>query len=230
MPRTSPGRREAPPSLPHLKQTGWWLDDHDGRNRSHRESTPETPNGGFGLTDDDRSITTRREFIAGLGASSLSLLALWGGFGFLKNDGDGGAHMHGHGSHGPDPKAFAEEARAWADQHERSDGWVEPPVPEDDHDHSHAPEVYMLAYRWDYRPNKIVLQRETAYRFRMLATDVQHGASINMGNGSMMIRLPPGVVTERTLQFEETGEYLVYCSEFCGHGHDDMHARIRVVD
>lgn len=187
------------------------------------------------MTDDEQtSITSRREFVAALGGSSLSLLALWGGFGFLNNE-DGGAHMHGHGDGGgPDPDAFAAEARDWAESHERSDGWVEPPAPESeqhgDDEHLHETDVYLLAYRWDYTPDKLVLRRGVPYRFRMLALDVEHGASIKMGSASMMIQLPPGIVTERTVQFDETGEVLVYCTEFCGHGHDDMHARIQVVD
>ena len=68
-----------------------------------------------------------------------------------------------------------------------------------------------------------------AYRFRLMATDIPHGASVQFGRGARMIRLRPGTVTELDLTFEEPGSYLVYCTAYCGTGHDAMQARIDVV-
>jgi heme/copper-type cytochrome/quinol oxidase subunit 2 len=44
-----------------------------------------------------------------------------------------------------------------------------------------------------------------------------------------MIRLGPGVETELQMTFTRPGSFLVYCTSYCGPGHDGMQARITVV-
>jgi len=44
-----------------------------------------------------------------------------------------------------------------------------------------------------------------------------------------MIRLQAGNVSEVVLTFERPGSYLVYCTAYCGAGHDAMQARIDVI-
>jgi len=90
-------------------------------------------------------------------------------------------------------------------------------------------EVYLLAERWYFEPAHLRLETGVSYRFRMLAADIAHGASIELGAGSRMARLRPGAVTEMDLRFERPGDHLVYCSLYCGQGHDLMQARIEVV-
>jgi heme/copper-type cytochrome/quinol oxidase subunit 2 len=63
----------------------------------------------------------------------------------------------------------------------------------------------------------------------MMAGDVAHGASIQFGRGARMIRLRPGTVAEQELTFRRPGEYLVYCTVYCGQAHDFMQARITVL-
>ena len=89
--------------------------------------------------------------------------------------------------------------------------------------------IPMLAERWFYEPAHLRLDAGMAYRFRLMATDIPHGASIQFGRGARMIRLRPGTVTELDLTFEQPGSYLVYCTAYCGTGHDAMQARIDVV-
>lgn len=95
--------------------------------------------------------------------------------------------------------------------------------------HDAPAEVYLLAERWYFEPAHLRLQAGVAYRFRMLAADIPHGASIELGRGSRMARLRPGAVTEMELRFDRPGDHLVYCSLYCGQGHDLMQARIEVV-
>jgi hypothetical protein len=75
----------------------------------------------------------------------------------------------------------------------------------------------------------VPLDLDRPYRFRMLAADVTHGASIQFGEGARMIRLGPGAETELQMTFTRPGSFLVYCTSYCGPGHDGMQARITVV-
>lgn len=90
-------------------------------------------------------------------------------------------------------------------------------------------DVYLLAEKWFYEPSDLRLDVGVPYRFRMLAADVSHGASIQFGRGSRMIRLRPDTVAEMDVSFTRPGRYLVYCTVYCGQAHDQMQARIDVV-
>lgn len=105
------------------------------------------------------------------------------------------------------------------------------------HDAHHGPgedaagvpvDVLMMAERWYFEPGVLRLDRGTAYRFRMMTADITHGASIQFGQGARMIRLSPGTVAELELTFTSPGSYLVYCTSYCGTGHDGMQASIVV--
>jgi len=96
-------------------------------------------------------------------------------------------------------------------------------------DHAEPVDVPMLAERWFYEPAHLRLDAGTPYRFRMMATDIPHGASVQFGRGARMIRLQAGNVSEVVLTFERPGSYLVYCTAYCGAGHDAMQARIDVI-
>jgi cytochrome c oxidase subunit II len=90
-------------------------------------------------------------------------------------------------------------------------------------------DVYLIAEKWFYEPAHLRLDVGVAYRFRMMAADVSHGASIQFGRGGRMVRLRPNRVTEMVATFDEPGSYLVYCTVYCGGAHDAMQARIEVV-
>jgi len=89
-------------------------------------------------------------------------------------------------------------------------------------------DVYLLARRWGYDPDVLRLRVGVPYRVRMMSDDIPHGASIQMGAGSRIIRLAPEMVSVQTLTFTAPGEYLVYCTLYCGQGHDAMFGRIVV--
>ena len=90
-------------------------------------------------------------------------------------------------------------------------------------------DVLMTAGRWYYLPNVLRLDAGQAYRFRMMAVDIAHGASIQLGKGGRMMRLQPGRVTETALTFQKPGRYLMYCTVYCGEAHGLMQATIEVV-
>ncbi|WP_409525606.1 hypothetical protein [Nitrincola sp. MINF-07-Sa-05] len=90
-------------------------------------------------------------------------------------------------------------------------------------------DVYLAAGMWYYQPNKLRLDVGQPYRFRMMAVDVSHGASIQFGQGGRIVRLRPGRLTEMAITFNEPGKYLVYCTVFCGAAHDVMQATLEVV-
>lgn len=164
----------------------------------------------------------------------------------------GEAEAGGHGAADGDAEAFRAEAEAYIERHRLPDGSVElPPAAATDqggpvphhggHDgHALAPapahgpaepaptEVYLLVQQWLFEPSLLRLRAGVPYRFKMLALDVSHGASLQLGLGSRIVRLRPGVPSELLVRFDRPGELLVYCTVYCGLGHDQMHGRIIV--
>ncbi len=87
-------------------------------------------------------------------------------------------------------------------------------------------EVNILAYRFSFQPNKIVLENPKEVRFRIYSSDVLHGFSIIGTNVNIMVI--PGYISEIVWRpppdFE--GSYLVICNEYCGIGHSGMFAEL----
>ena len=145
----------------------------------------------------------------------------------------------GHAGHGaPAGRAaaierFRREAEAFFARHRTADGTVAvlPPPPAPGHE-GHAMggplDAYLLAQRWSFEPGMLKLARNRRYRFRMMALDVAHGASIQAGAGSVIVRLRPGIAVEREIEFRRAGRYLVYCTTYCGPPHDRMFSTIDV--
>lgn len=88
--------------------------------------------------------------------------------------------------------------------------------------------IYLLAQQWSFEPDVLRLRANVPYRFRMMAVDSSHGASLQLGKGSRIIRLRRGTVAEQEITFTQPGEHLVYCTIYCGIGHDRMSGRIIV--
>jgi cytochrome c oxidase subunit 2 len=63
-------------------------------------------------------------------------------------------------------------------------------------------------------------------RFRVTSPDVLHGFQIVGTNVNLTVA--PGYVSEATATFNEPGEYLVVCNEYCGLGHHSMYGTIVV--
>ena len=96
------------------------------------------------------------------------------------------------------------------------------------HDEAAALDVFMVAQQWSFDPPELRLRTGIPYRFRMMAVDAAHGASLQLGPGSQIIRLPRGVLVEREFVFKKPGEFLLYCTIYCGEGHQYMSGKIHV--
>lgn len=171
----------------------------------------------------------------------------------------GGHGGHGAPADGPTVEEFNRLTNQFIERYRLEDGTVHPRIlaaePADhghgeahDHgvDHAHAAhdddpaeahhrdedeplDVYLAAGKWYYRPHALRLDAGRAYRFRMMAVDVSHGASIQFGRGGRMVRLRPARQAEMEIAFHRPGRYLVYCTVYCGPAHDFMQALIEVV-
>lgn len=91
------------------------------------------------------------------------------------------------------------------------------------------PEVYLLAQQWSFEPSWLRLKAGATYRLKLMAADAAHGASLQLGPGSAIIRLPKGVQVERTITFTRPGTYLLYCTVYCGEGHHYMNGKLEIV-
>lgn len=89
-------------------------------------------------------------------------------------------------------------------------------------------DIYLLAQQWSFEPAVLRLRAGTPYRLRMMAVDASHGASLQLGKGSQIVRLRQGALVEQELTFTRPGAYLVYCTIYCGIGHDRMSGQIVV--
>lgn len=147
-------------------------------------------------------------------------------------------HEDAHAGHNMAPAAPAEHAEHAPHEHAADGAPPAPTAPAEPALHEHAPDgatdgspidVLMTAGKWYYLPNVLRLDVGQTYRFRMMALDVAHGASIQFGRGGRMMRLQPGRLSETELTFQRPGRYLMYCTVYCGQAHDLMQATMEVV-
>jgi cytochrome c oxidase subunit 2 len=88
--------------------------------------------------------------------------------------------------------------------------------------------VHVLAQMFAFAPNEIRVPRGRKVTFRITSPDVIHGFQIVMTNGNAMV--VPGYVTQFSTQFDDAGEYLIVCNEYCGLGHHIMFGTLIVED
>lgn len=89
-------------------------------------------------------------------------------------------------------------------------------------------EVVIVASAFSYTPNQIEIPKGAKVTFKVATKDVIHGFEVAGTNTNMMIE--PGYVSEFQQTFNQTGEFVVLCNEYCGIGHHMMSARVKVVD
>jgi len=88
--------------------------------------------------------------------------------------------------------------------------------------------VRVVALMFGFLPGEIRVPRGVPVTFRITSPDVIHGFQIVKTNGNSMV--VPGYVTQFTTRFDEAGEYLIVCNEYCGLGHHGMFAKMYVED
>ena len=201
-------------------------------------------------------FTTRRGFVGACGFGIVGLYGLWAGYGaaplpFLGGShepvaGEGDAHGIAGGGHvaadlGMNATLASEEFRrnveAFAARYRQPDGSVKPggAMAHASHGMAHGAnaadgpdDVYLMAYQWGFEPAVLRLEANRPYRLRMMAVDVSHGAAIQLGRGSRIVRLRTNTLVEQTTTFARPGEHLVYCTVYCGPGHARMQGRLIV--
>jgi cytochrome c oxidase subunit II len=121
--------------------------------------------------------------------------------------------------HPPSHIETIDPTRALSDPRFRTPG-----VSVDDRGAVHA-RIIGMTFAW--LPNAFVVPEDTPITFQVTAIDVTHGFQIVRTNGQAMV--VPGYVSQFTTRFNEPGEYLIVCNEYCGVGHHAMAAKMRVV-
>lgn len=89
-----------------------------------------------------------------------------------------------------------------------------------------AYEVVVVARAWAFQPAEIRVPAGVELTFTATTVDVLHGFNIEGTRLNMM--LIPGQISRNSYRFDEPGEYLLICHEYCGLGHHMMYGRIIV--
>ncbi|WP_231735317.1 cytochrome c oxidase subunit II [Gracilibacillus massiliensis] len=87
-------------------------------------------------------------------------------------------------------------------------------------------ELVMTLEAFAFNPGNIEIPVGSEVEFTMTSKDVSHGIQIPGTNLNAMVL--PGHIQKITQTFNEPGEYLVLCNEYCGAGHQAMFTTIIV--
>lgn len=86
--------------------------------------------------------------------------------------------------------------------------------------------VRLVALMYAFLPNEIRVPAGQPVTFEVTSPDVVHGFQIVGSNANTMVI--PGYVSQFTTTFDNPGEYLIVCNEYCGLGHHGMYATLIV--
>src|SRR5690348_11282541 len=87
--------------------------------------------------------------------------------------------------------------------------------------------VRIVATQFAFVPNCVQVPEGQDVTFRLATPDVIHGILVSGTNVNTMV--VPGYVSQVHTIFHSTGDLLMPCHEFCGLGHSQMLANVRVV-
>jgi cytochrome c oxidase subunit 2 len=87
-------------------------------------------------------------------------------------------------------------------------------------------QAVLIGYTWGFQPAEIDVPSGAEVTFIATSTDVIHGFEVEGTRVNMM--LIPGQVSRLTYRFRGPGEHLLICHEYCGLGHQTMHAKVVV--
>lgn len=88
--------------------------------------------------------------------------------------------------------------------------------------------VRAIGQQYSFTPACLLVPVDTPITLRATSADVVHGLLIEGTNINAM--LVPGYVTEQLMRFEQAGDHLMPCQEFCSFGHEGMWGRVKVID
>lgn len=87
-------------------------------------------------------------------------------------------------------------------------------------------QVFAVAGMWQFEPSEIYVPVGAEVDFYLTSKDVVHGFNISEKNVNMSAIY--GAITKSTVKFDKPGVYDIVCHEFCGVGHQNMHAQVIV--
>lgn len=87
-------------------------------------------------------------------------------------------------------------------------------------------EVVILAQAWSFRPAEITVPAGAEVTFRITSPDVIHGFQVEGTRLNSMVL--PGQISVLRYTFDQPGEHLIICHEYCGLQHHTMFGRIIV--
>ncbi len=85
----------------------------------------------------------------------------------------------------------------------------------------------IVATQFAFQPQCIVVPANRVVTLRFASPDVIHGILVTGTNVNAMV--VPGYVSQVHTVFTKTGDLLMPCHEYCGLGHSQMWATVRVV-
>jgi len=88
--------------------------------------------------------------------------------------------------------------------------------------------VRVVAQQYAFVPSCVLVPSGVPVTMRLASAEVVHGFLIQGTNVNAMV--VPGYVTTVRTTFQESGDRLMPCHEFCGVGHQAMWAHVRIVD
>lgn len=89
-------------------------------------------------------------------------------------------------------------------------------------------EVHYNSKMWAFDPPVVKIPKGATVDFYLTSQDVTHGFQILSTNVNLMA--VPGTVNYARAVFNRTGEFDVLCHEYCGVGHQNMSAKIVVME
>lgn len=87
-------------------------------------------------------------------------------------------------------------------------------------------EVVMLGQVWSFTPSEVRIPVGAEVTFLMTTPDVIHGFHVE--GTRLNVMLVPGQVSRVEYTFDEPGEHLIICHEYCGIGHHNMWGKVIV--
>lgn len=87
-------------------------------------------------------------------------------------------------------------------------------------------QVFLVAKMWSFEPEKIYIPVGSDVDFYITSLDVVHG--FNLAEKNINLMAVYGGVGKTTVHFDKPGVYNINCHEYCGIGHQNMHAEVIV--
>ena len=87
-------------------------------------------------------------------------------------------------------------------------------------------EIAIVAEMFSFQPGDLEIPAGATVHFTLASPDVTHGFKITDTNVNVMV--VPGHISKVSHTFDQPGEYLILCNEYCGLGHEYMANTITV--